>query len=79
MPDVRVRIAQPMKVASASTQEEVSAFTKTCNDYREAFKQNAFFTYETGPVTSYEGITTARADLIGVRMTTNTRHRLHAW
>ena len=66
MPDVRTRIAQPMKVAAASTQEDVSNFTKTCREYRQVFKLNAFFAYETGPVASYDGIKSGRDSLVGL-------------
>eukprot|EP01043_Picozoa_sp_COSAG02_P065150 COSAG02_NODE_9744_length_2123_cov_32.775198_1_plen_197_part_10 len=40
LPEVRAKIAQPMKVAAADTQEEVKKFTLNCNKYRQVFKKN---------------------------------------
>ena len=42
MPDVRARIAQPMKVAAADTKAQVDTFTHNCKKFREVFKKNPF-------------------------------------
>ena len=66
LPEVRVKIAQPMKVAAADTQEEVKKFTHNCNKYRQAFKQNPFFEFATGPEASYAAIDESIKDIVGL-------------
>ena len=66
LPEVRAKIAQPMKVAAADTQEEVKKFTHNCNKYRQEFKKNPFFDFATGPEASYVAIDEAIKDIVGL-------------
>ena len=66
LPEVRTKIAQPMKVAAAATREEVKQFTENCNQYRQMFKKSTFFQFETGPEASYSAIDASTADIGGL-------------
>ena len=65
MPEVRSRIAQPMKIEAAATRAKVEEFTLKCKKYRQVFKENPFFKFETGPEASYTKVEAARTDLAG--------------
>ena len=66
LPDVRAKIANPFKVASANTKEEVAKFTLDCKKYRQMFKDNSFFKFETGPEASYTAIDASEEDIKGL-------------
>jgi dynein heavy chain len=70
MPEVRSRIAQPMKIEAQATRTKVEEFTLKCKKYRQLFKANTFFQFETGPQESYKGVEEARSDLKGEMLRT---------